>query len=45
MIDSLGASQVVRTLRELGDAHGARFDPAPSRVEMAGRGGRYYPDT
>ncbi len=45
MIDSVGASQVVRTLRELGDAHGARFDPAPSLVEMAGRGGRYYPDT
>jgi 3-hydroxyacyl-CoA dehydrogenase/enoyl-CoA hydratase/3-hydroxybutyryl-CoA epimerase len=45
MIDSLGAAQVVRTLRELGDAHGARFDPAPSLVEMAGRGGRYYSDS
>jgi 3-hydroxyacyl-CoA dehydrogenase/enoyl-CoA hydratase/3-hydroxybutyryl-CoA epimerase len=45
MIDSLGAAQVVRTLRELGDAHGARFDPAPSLVEMAGRGGRYYEDS
>ena len=45
MIDSVGAAQVVRTLRELGDAHGARFDPAPSLVEMAGRGGRYYPDS
>jgi 3-hydroxyacyl-CoA dehydrogenase/enoyl-CoA hydratase/3-hydroxybutyryl-CoA epimerase len=44
MIDSVGAAQVVRTLRELGDAHGGRFDPAPSLVEMAGRGGRYYPD-
>jgi len=44
MIDSVGAAQVVRTLRELGDAHGARFDPAPSLVEMAGRGGRYYQD-
>jgi 3-hydroxyacyl-CoA dehydrogenase/enoyl-CoA hydratase/3-hydroxybutyryl-CoA epimerase len=45
MIDSLGAAQVVRTLRELGDAHGARFDPAPSLVGMAGRGGRYYEDS
>ncbi|MBP2646567.1 MAG: fadJ [Gemmatimonadetes bacterium] len=45
MIDSLGAAQVVRTLRELGDAHGARFDPAPSLIEMAERGGRYYPET
>ena len=45
MIDSLGAAQVVRALRELGDAHGARFDPAPSLVEMAGHGGRYYPET
>lgn len=45
MIDSVGAAQVVRTLRELGDAHGARFDPAPSLVEMAGRGGRYYSDS
>ena len=45
MIDSLGATQVVRTLRELGDAHGARFDAAPSLVEMAERGGRYYPET
>ncbi len=44
MIDSLGAAQVVRRLRELGDAHGARFDPAPSLVEMAGSGGRYYQD-
>jgi len=44
MIDSVGAAQVVRTLRELGDAHGTRFDPAPSLVEMAGRGGRYYQD-
>ena len=45
MIDSIGATQVVRTLRELGDAHGARFDPAPSLVEMAGSGRRYYPET
>jgi 3-hydroxyacyl-CoA dehydrogenase/enoyl-CoA hydratase/3-hydroxybutyryl-CoA epimerase len=45
MIDSLGAAQVVRTLRELGDAHGGRFDPAPSLIEMAGRGGRYYSDS
>jgi 3-hydroxyacyl-CoA dehydrogenase/enoyl-CoA hydratase/3-hydroxybutyryl-CoA epimerase len=45
MIDSLGAAQVVRTLRELGDAHGTRFDPAPSLVEMAGHGGRYYEDS
>jgi len=45
MIDSVGAAQVVRTLRELGDAHGARFDPAPSLIEMAGRGGRYYADS
>ena len=42
MIDSVGAAQVVRTLRELGDAHGARFDPAPSLRGNGGRGGRYY---
>ena len=45
LIDALGAAQVVRTLRELGDAHGPRFDPAPSLVEMAERGGRYYQDS
>ena len=45
MIDSVGAAQVVRTLRELGDAHGGRFDPAPALVEMAGRGGRFYADS
>ena len=45
MIDSLGAVQVVRTLRELSDAHGDRFNPAPSLVEMTGRGGGYYADS
>ena len=44
MIDSLGAPHVVKVLRELGDAHGSRFDPAPTLVEMAGRGERYYAD-
>lgn len=42
MIDALGAAQVVRTLRGLVDAFGSRFEPAPSLVEMAARGGRYY---
>ena len=42
MIDDLGAAQVVKTLRGLVDAYGARFEPAPSLVAMAGQGGRYY---
>jgi 3-hydroxyacyl-CoA dehydrogenase/enoyl-CoA hydratase/3-hydroxybutyryl-CoA epimerase len=42
MIDDLGATQVVRTLRGLVDAYGSRFEPAPSLVAMAGQGGRYY---
>jgi 3-hydroxyacyl-CoA dehydrogenase/enoyl-CoA hydratase/3-hydroxybutyryl-CoA epimerase len=45
LIDSLGAGLVVRGLRELTDAHGERFAPTQSLVEMAERGGRYYPDS
>ena len=42
MIDDLGPAQVVKTLRGLEDAYGARFEPAPSLVEMAATQRRYY---
>ncbi len=43
-IDSLGASQVVKTLEALAAFHGPRFAPAPALVAMARDGGRYYPE-
>jgi 3-hydroxyacyl-CoA dehydrogenase/enoyl-CoA hydratase/3-hydroxybutyryl-CoA epimerase len=43
MIDSVGPSRVVDTLRQLEDEHGDRFRPAATLVELARRGGRYYP--
>ena len=42
MIDDLGASSVVKTLRGLVDAYGSRFEPAQSLVGMASQGGKYY---
>jgi 3-hydroxyacyl-CoA dehydrogenase/enoyl-CoA hydratase/3-hydroxybutyryl-CoA epimerase len=43
MIDDLGAERVVETLRRLEDQFGPRFSPAAALVDMADRGGRYYP--
>ncbi len=43
-IDSLGASQVVKTLEALAAFHGPRFAPAPALVAMARDGGSYYPE-
>jgi 3-hydroxyacyl-CoA dehydrogenase/enoyl-CoA hydratase/3-hydroxybutyryl-CoA epimerase len=42
--DSLGASQVVKTLEALAVLHGPRFTPTPSLVAMAKAGGRFHPD-
>ena len=44
MIDDLGATQVVSTLRALAAEFGPRFTPAGSLVAMAEQGGRYYDD-
>jgi hypothetical protein len=43
MIDDLGAARVVETLYQLQEHSGERFRPAPSLLEMAKAGGRYYP--
>ncbi len=43
-IDAVGASAVATTLQELARAHGERFAPCEALVELAGRGGRFYPD-
>ncbi len=43
MIDSLGATQVVKTLEGLVLAHGTRFEPCEALREMARTGARYYP--
>ena len=42
-IDDLGAAKVVEVLRDLEQRHGSRFTPAPSLVERAGQGARFYP--
>ena len=42
-IDDLGAAKVVSVLRQLEGQYGARFNPAPTLVELAERGGRFYP--
>ena len=42
MIDDLGAANVVQTLERLAAEHGARFAPAPSLMQMAKDGGKYY---
>jgi 3-hydroxyacyl-CoA dehydrogenase/enoyl-CoA hydratase/3-hydroxybutyryl-CoA epimerase len=42
--DTLGASQVVKTLEALAALHGPRFTPTPSLVAMARAGGRFHPD-
>jgi 3-hydroxyacyl-CoA dehydrogenase/enoyl-CoA hydratase/3-hydroxybutyryl-CoA epimerase len=41
-IDDLGATTVVRVLRELEAKFGSRFAPAPSLLAMAERGDRFY---
>jgi 3-hydroxyacyl-CoA dehydrogenase / enoyl-CoA hydratase / 3-hydroxybutyryl-CoA epimerase len=43
MIDDLGPTRVVETLYHLQEQFGERFRPAPSLLEMARSGGRYYP--
>ena len=43
LIDSLGAAAVVAVLQDLTMAHGPRFTPCDLLVEMAGRGGTFYP--
>ncbi len=42
-IDDLGAANVVSVLRQLESRYGARFTPAPTLVELAEQGGRFYP--
>ncbi len=42
-IDDLGAANVVSVLRQLESQYGARFNPAPTLVELAEQGGRFYP--
>jgi 3-hydroxyacyl-CoA dehydrogenase/enoyl-CoA hydratase/3-hydroxybutyryl-CoA epimerase len=43
MIDDLSPERVVETLYQLQEHFGERFRPAPSLLEMAKSGGRYYP--
>ena len=43
MIDDVGAGRVVEILYQLQEQFGERFRPAPSLLEMARSGGRYYP--
>ena len=43
-IDALGPAQVVSRLESLAARYGPRFDPAPTLVEMARSGARYYVD-
>jgi 3-hydroxyacyl-CoA dehydrogenase / enoyl-CoA hydratase / 3-hydroxybutyryl-CoA epimerase len=43
MIDDLGSNRVVETLYQLQEHFGERFRPAPSLLDMAKAGGRYYP--
>ncbi|HEY8196223.1 MAG TPA: fatty acid oxidation complex subunit alpha FadJ [Gemmatimonadales bacterium] len=42
MIDDVGPERVVETLYQLQEHFGERFRPAPSLLEMAKSGGRYY---
>ena len=44
MIDDLGPGRVVETLYRLQEHFGERFRPAPSLLDMAKSGGRYYPE-
>jgi 3-hydroxyacyl-CoA dehydrogenase/enoyl-CoA hydratase/3-hydroxybutyryl-CoA epimerase len=43
MIDDLGPGRVVETLYQLQEQFGERFRPAPSLLDLAKAGGRYYP--
>ena len=43
MIDDVGAARAVEVLYQLQEQFGERFRPAPSLLEMARSGGRYYP--
>jgi 3-hydroxyacyl-CoA dehydrogenase/enoyl-CoA hydratase/3-hydroxybutyryl-CoA epimerase len=44
LIDDLGPTQVVNTLRDLSLNHGDRFRPAESLVALAGRGATFHRD-
>ncbi len=41
-MDSLGANSVVTKLQSLSEEHGERFRPAPSLIEMAKKGTKFY---
>ncbi len=41
-VDAAGPESVVRRMRELASRLGARFEPAPLLVEIAGNGERFY---
>jgi 3-hydroxyacyl-CoA dehydrogenase / enoyl-CoA hydratase / 3-hydroxybutyryl-CoA epimerase len=43
MIDDIGPGRVVEVLYQLQEHFGERFRPAPSLLDMAKSGGRYYP--
>jgi 3-hydroxyacyl-CoA dehydrogenase / enoyl-CoA hydratase / 3-hydroxybutyryl-CoA epimerase len=42
-LDAMGPRAAVDALSRLRDRHGARFEPAPLLLELAGRGGRFHP--
>jgi hypothetical protein len=44
-LDALGARAAVETLERLAAAHGDRFFPAASLVELSRRNGKFYPQT
>lgn len=41
-VDTVGASEIVRRLRQYAAQHGARFEPAPILVRMGERGETFY---
>ena len=41
-VDQVGAREVVARLERLGQAHGARFTPAPLLKEMASQGRTFH---
>ncbi|MCU0303910.1 MAG: 3-hydroxyacyl-CoA dehydrogenase NAD-binding domain-containing protein [Thermoanaerobaculales bacterium] len=43
-VDHEGAQTIVDRMKALADRHGPRFNPAPGLTELAGSGGRFYPE-
>jgi len=43
-VDHSGAAAIVDRMKALADRHGPRYNPAPGLVDLAGTGGRFYPD-